>query len=124
MEKEINTILETINEGLKSLPPLAGEAFEVMVKGTRINGVIGLFESVVFLISAYIVLTKLYRLSKDESIYNSYGEVKGHYVLVFIVIGGGFGFLGIVALFTLTGNIVDIFAPEYSLIKSIMRGIN
>lgn len=123
MDKEVSAILETVNEALKGLPPIASDAFEVLIKGTRVSGIIGLIECLVFLFICYMVFKFLFKLHKDPVIYDTSGDMQGKFVAFFWVVGLVFGTITVMALFSIAGNIMDIIMPEYSLIKSILSTI-
>lgn len=124
MDKEVSAILETVNNALAGLPPLASDAFDVLVKGTRITGVVGLVEDAVLLVIGYFAFSFLFRLAKNPKIYDDYDSVRGSYIVIFITFTLVFGTLSIIGLLCVAPNIIAIIMPEYSLIKSILETVN
>lgn len=124
METEVNAILQTVNEGLKALPPLASDAFELMIKGTRIEGSVNLVLIILGLIALSFVARFLYKLSKNP---NSL-ETKGYYsegnmkegVVLLLALGGLFCIITGGALISeLPTALKSIIAPEYMLIRQL-----
>lgn len=120
MDKEVSAILETVNEALKGLPPIASDAFEVLIKGTRIHGIIGLIECLIFLFIGFMAFKFLAKLYRDPEVYDDYGDMDGKFIVLFWIVAVVFGITTILALFSIAGNVMDIIMPEYSLIKSAL----
>ena len=125
METDINTILETVNQGLKSLPPIASNAFEIMVKGTVTEGVLGLIVDLSSILLFSLILWFTYKLSQKDSIYETLysgerGEMRGGYqALIFGIVIVSFIAIAI-GLFGIPLDVRSIFAPEYVVIKNFM----
>lgn len=125
---DVNMILETVNQGLKSLPPIASNAFEIMVKGTVTEGILSLIIDLIIISIFSLVLWFTYKFSQKDDIYKTNysggrDEMRGGY-LTLIVTLVVISFIAIaISIFDIPFSIKSIFAPEYVVIKSFIYSL-
>lgn len=122
---DVNMILETVNEGLKSLPPIASNAFEIMVKGTVTEGILSLIVDLIIILIFSLVLWFTYKLSQKDDIYKTNysggrGEMRGGYLTLIVVLVSISIIAIIVSMFDIPLAVRNIFAPEYIVIKNFL----
>lgn len=122
MENEVNDILQTINEGLKSLPEYASQGWNLMVAGTRFDAINNFAIHsllIVILIVAIAVFNKKAKKHDDN------GNVDAQET--FIIMMGLTLFVLVIATFfyvmEFSGYMRGMFMPEYQIISELIRSV-
>lgn len=114
MGEEITKILETINEGLRHLPPYASDTWDLMVQGVRLDGVIRLTVSIIILIA---VIGGWLMFAKFNDPTNMYESTDMFFFVLFSLI-----FVGL-AIFGIMINLRAVIMPDYHLIKQLLQSV-
>lgn len=133
MEEEVVNILKAVNEGLKSLPPVASDAWKLMSEGKMLDGISKLIVFFIFvslfLLSINILKNNLektnefrLKITSDfdyQDRENMKDAVDNMEVinLVFLCLTIVLGSILIINTLSINDWIVDILMPEYSNIK-------
>ena len=125
MESEIQGLLQTLDDGLKALPPIASDAFETLVKGVFTEGVIGLTYDLAMIIIFSLILWFCHKFSNKESLYNynNYGneaEMKTGYVIIFAIFIVISVTMIIISIVSIPFDLRSVISPEYIVIKKLM----
>lgn len=133
MEEEVVNILKAVNEGLKSLPPVASDAWKLMSEGKMLDGISKLIVFFIFvslfLLSINVLKNNLektnefrLKITSDfdyQDRENMKDTVDNMEVinLVFLCLTIVLGSILIINTLSINDWIVDILMPEYSNIK-------
>lgn len=133
MEEEVVNILKAVNEGLKSLPPVASDAWKLMSEGKMLDGISKLIVFFIFvslfLLSINVLKNNLektnefrLKITSDfdyQDRENMKDTVDNMEVinLIFLCLTIVLGSILIINTLSINDWIVDILMPEYSNIK-------
>lgn len=124
MGEEVTKTMELINEGLASLPEFTSSTWEIMLRGYVIENIVAVVigSLIILLLPALVVVVGKY-LNKDlERKMNKGDNVRGQEIgAIKWALYTLCGVVGIIVILGIAGNLVDIFQPEYSIIRDIIR---
>lgn len=124
MQEQVSSILETINDGLRELPNVGSEMWDLYVRGVRVDGLVSLISHLVFMIIAIIFFTKLLQwykkcMNDDQVDSEQKFEFKVFTCLGCVVFIMTLGF----SLNSMIDPLRQIIAPEYYIIQQIIESL-
>ena len=109
METQVSKILDLLTKGMEGVPDIAGQAFQIMVRGEFVNGVAEIVLSVALFVIAIIVAIAIWVKMKEDPY-----SASGFWLILVIP-------LIVFGLFILYDGITSVMAPEYDAVMALLK---
>nr|DAL87637.1 MAG TPA: hypothetical protein [Caudoviricetes sp.] len=122
MEKQLTELLKLLKDGLKQIPEIGSQGWEMYVQGFVLENVIWLVWALVMngvCIALLVYLFKYHKKGKLKSDYFDFDD----WEIPQVMIGFITPFVLIAATIFLFFKLQNIILPEYSIIKSILSNL-